>query len=440
MRVLRVFVMLLIGLVVTCAASALEAGEKERIRKPAEAKPAVETVPAAPSKEKPPPASPERILADRLKVDAAGLVAAALKEVPGVPLSYSLEEKGKGVVVKIAVVGRDEVDGDPCRVVRVDGITGKIVSVGGLQEELPIEQRTPIKKRGLWEGYEQLLRWRVVPWSELAGLITADTEKTEGARSLLVQFQGDKEGKVVLVRPAALDLDGPTMVNVDVFSEKGNTEVAVAFGCGREFAYHESKPLALKAGWNKDLVVDLGKAEFKSRATQWEYTTKLSKPGEIRAVYLVLIGSTASGATYVDNVRIVGEPVGPQQKPGYPVTRLKTVTREELLAMSGKIPIAGAMKKAGEAVKGSVVSARLVTRKGYVFFEVDVLPPGAQKITRVGIDAGTGARVSLGGLEGSAGGKGSLPRKVPPGQLRRGRGRSSLGKLMEERKGPKKKD
>jgi len=113
---------------------------------------------------------------------------------------------------------------------------------------------------------------------------------------------GDKE-KVVFKRTERYDLaqSGGARLYVYATGEQPPA-VSVALISTDANTWHESRPVSLKQGWNL-LSFSASAKDWKTEATNWAFTTAVSKPNDVRAVSIVAYNGKASGELFVSGMR-----------------------------------------------------------------------------------------------------------------------------------------
>jgi len=139
--------------------------------------------------------------------------------------------------------------------------------------------------------------WRVENWANPAAckIDKGQLQVTPGA---------GKHDKTALARWARLDMSDRTAWVLDVQNGTAKPlKIALAFWCGRPAKYAESAPVTVKPGLQKDVVLDLKAATFKTEASKWRHTVKLA--GADAAYRVCILFYNAKGTVGLDNIRLV---------------------------------------------------------------------------------------------------------------------------------------
>ncbi len=167
----------------------------------------------------------------------------------------------------------------------------------------------------LIDGFEKNLRWENKEWGDSAKLELSSDNVSEGKKALQASFtpEGSKGQKKFVIRR---ELGGKAHdlgeIYVDVFNPLPTSGVELALAIEAD-QYYETKPLALKAGWNKGLSFKIDGADLKSKASNWGYKTSVPKEVDLGSlIFLVHTGEANAGIFFFDNVRSNGKPTMPQ--------------------------------------------------------------------------------------------------------------------------------
>lgn len=129
-------------------------------------------------------------------------------------------------------------------------------------------------------------------------------------QSLTITFGGARTAVATrrskVVAKAAMDFslarNRALIADVDSRS-KGGCRLAVAFGSDEQFI--ESAPVYIRPGKNRDVVIDLRLATFKSAESDWIYSASLRESTAIHAWYFVLYPQSGRGSITIRNLRLV---------------------------------------------------------------------------------------------------------------------------------------
>jgi hypothetical protein len=163
------------------------------------------------------------------------------------------------------------------------------------------------------DDFERPGRWEVKEWGDQAELTYAGRKVTQGKKALQVSFteEGRKpDNKGIFIRRPMKGLpDQLKQVQFDLFVPPQAKNVQVAIGIESD-AFYESPKQSLKPGWNKDLTFDLRQANWKTAASNWQFTQKLTPKAYIGSLFMIFyLGDTPRGSFYMDDLRSAGEVV-----------------------------------------------------------------------------------------------------------------------------------
>ncbi len=166
----------------------------------------------------------------------------------------------------------------------------------------------------LIDSFEGSLGWKSNPSGDLATLSIAPQNATEGKNSLHVSFQSTGKGKAVISHPESRDLSSINALVLDVTNPQATpVDIALALQTGASWTWFESKPFTLIPGLNKNVRFDLTKKDFKSTATQWQFTTVLGDIAQLQQIVLLIFpGQLKKVDVFIDN--ICWEQAGSNQK------------------------------------------------------------------------------------------------------------------------------
>lgn len=162
----------------------------------------------------------------------------------------------------------------------------------------------------LWEGFEKENGFYSADWENtvIPKLSIVPNYYSEGTHSLKVEFQrSPKEwvNKTAFYKDVRLDLSNAKVI-LDVYNFSFfNLEIALGFDTSREHVFYESITKPIKRGWNKDIVFDLATYDFKSKQTDWQYSTHLKDAGDVKRFFIIVYypDDFKSATIYIDNVR-----------------------------------------------------------------------------------------------------------------------------------------
>ena len=138
--------------------------------------------------------------------------------------------------------------------------------------------------------------WVPESWGDTASLTTDE-------RGTTIAFTVSDKQKVALTHtgdPTALASSDVVLADIHNALPCG---IRVALGLVDKERYFETKPYFLKPGDNT-AVFDLGEKDFKSEASNWEYTAALPQPYQVERLTILLYAPRA-GAVTIRNLRAV---------------------------------------------------------------------------------------------------------------------------------------
>jgi hypothetical protein len=160
-----------------------------------------------------------------------------------------------------------------------------------------------------WESFETPKnKWVKADWgTKTTDVAVVKKNASEGKSALKVGFAGvsTKTESVASCESAKGDWSKYSALTFDVFVEaKGSLELTVAFSVGPKWEWFESKPLRVKAGWNKGLKINLGGQDFKSEASGWKNSVKIGNLKEMQRLSFKVMATNGeqTGAYYLDNL------------------------------------------------------------------------------------------------------------------------------------------
>jgi hypothetical protein len=160
-----------------------------------------------------------------------------------------------------------------------------------------------------WESFEGTKnKWVMADWKTSTKEVTVVTQNaSDGKSALKVAFAGinGKNEAVASCESAKGDWTKYTTLQFDVFSEaKGTLELSTALSTGPKWEWFESKPVQLKAGWNRGIKITLNGQDFKSEASGWKHAVKIGNLKDMQRLSFKLLapGGEETGAIYLDNI------------------------------------------------------------------------------------------------------------------------------------------
>ncbi|MES2200768.1 MAG: hypothetical protein V4498_00800 [candidate division FCPU426 bacterium] len=161
----------------------------------------------------------------------------------------------------------------------------------------------------LWEGFEREVNWFAEDRSAASGRAVDSAHASEGSHSLKMMFKtSSKSGRAVYTRMEKMDWSPYAALVLDIYNPSGieDLKASVIITSTEHWIQHEAALPPLSPGWNRDLKVDLTKAQFSSPASSYKPIGYLVGRGEIQSVSLALEpGVEADSAVYADNLRLI---------------------------------------------------------------------------------------------------------------------------------------
>ncbi|MEW6358970.1 MAG: hypothetical protein AB1696_21740, partial [Planctomycetota bacterium] len=138
--------------------------------------------------------------------------------------------------------------------------------------------------------------WQVETWANPATLRVADGE-------LKIELGEGKHDKSAIARAATLDLSDRSKLILDVRNDgQKDVKVAIAFTTGGANTFFETEQATAKPGLNKNIAFDLKSEKFKSQATEWKHSAKISDANAVKRVIILIYGES-KGVLCLDNIR-----------------------------------------------------------------------------------------------------------------------------------------
>jgi hypothetical protein len=163
----------------------------------------------------------------------------------------------------------------------------------------------------LWEGFEVPGRWHVDAADDPGRLWLDPDERTQGRKSLAVEYQFGRKGKVLVGKDTRLNLTGLRKLLVDVYAPADGLALSLGFKVGAADLWYESADIPLKRGWNRDVSIELGPENFRLVAGARVAPGFVRRLDDVRSVYLILHkgeSAFARDTALFDNVRFFGTP------------------------------------------------------------------------------------------------------------------------------------
>lgn len=125
------------------------------------------------------------------------------------------------------------------------------------------------------------------------------THVTRGQHAMQLDFEKRDQPKAIFVLERNINLTNTAQLAFDLYNGEGAAEsVGIAFRAGNQ--WQESRAYVLKPGANA-VQINLTPADFKTAATNWQYTTGLTGLDAITELAIVIYPNR-SGSVYMDNL------------------------------------------------------------------------------------------------------------------------------------------
>ncbi len=167
-------------------------------------------------------------------------------------------------------------------------------------------ERTTIETAG-YETFEDFTGepdWDLEEWGDPAQVEIAEGPDDDG--HLTARFEVGEERKVVVSRdlPEAADFSGYNAIVMDITSEMpAGARLAVGLNTMPGWEYAESPPAFIRPGENRNVVIRLDGSNFKTEASDWEFTEPAENLDAVRKIAL-LVYPIRDGAIRIHNIRL----------------------------------------------------------------------------------------------------------------------------------------
>jgi len=123
---------------------------------------------------------------------------------------------------------------------------------------------------------------------------------------LRVRCLGGEHGKVAVSRAMTESFADHDRLLFEARYEGSNAAaLAVGFWTGKDLEFFESVPVPLaRDRWTYDLQIDLGGADYKSAATDWDHKAALGARDDVRRLTFLVYGGGGGGECRIDRVRL----------------------------------------------------------------------------------------------------------------------------------------
>lgn len=137
--------------------------------------------------------------------------------------------------------------------------------------------------------------WTLEAW----GNSGAAERVTDGGQKLLKMiYSSDGKDKAAFKHLTCFGVAFKGKLRMWVYAPKENPpQVGIALSTTLAYIWHESKPVALKKGWNK-IEVAAGTPDWKTAVTEWQHTTAIEPRDDIRAIDIVIYNGKGEGQLY----------------------------------------------------------------------------------------------------------------------------------------------
>ena len=175
---------------------------------------------------------------------------------------------------------------------------------GGAGRKLP---GTRSLRREVFDGFEKRSGWVIDGADDKALLTRSNARATQGRRSLHVVAKTGNRRKVSIRRDVSIDLGGVRSVSVDVWAEAEGLKLALALVTQPDYAYHETRPADIPAGWNT-VTFRLDGPHMKTAETRWQHEAVLANAqGTERIVLVLYTGKVKECDVYLDRFSFEGQ-------------------------------------------------------------------------------------------------------------------------------------
>jgi hypothetical protein len=155
------------------------------------------------------------------------------------------------------------------------------------------------------EGLEILTGWRIEKWANPGIISHRKTVQRDVENKILkVVYKAKSSDKTAARLQYTTDLTPKKICVMDVYNpDKRVISVAIAFVTNPGYNWYESKGIVLKQGWNLNVKFDLTGKDFKSKATNWMFNSKIKNRDNIVQFIVLIYNGTREGTLFFDNVK-----------------------------------------------------------------------------------------------------------------------------------------
>mgnify|MGYP006300607245 CR=1 FL=1 len=168
-------------------------------------------------------------------------------------------------------------------------------------------QKKSAAKNTLPEGLEAETGWKYA-WGNKAEADVFMVEES-GNNLLRIKFSGGKKDKISIRKAGEYDLIRARRIRFDAYNPTSVPySLCMAIVSHPGWVYHESRQMIIKPGWNLDKTIDLMAAEFKTKASSWEYTSPITNKNDVRQLMFLIYNGKTSGTLFLDYITIEENP------------------------------------------------------------------------------------------------------------------------------------
>jgi hypothetical protein len=136
--------------------------------------------------------------------------------------------------------------------------------------------------------------------------LTAD-HASHGKQALKLNFKKNDRPKAVFYLQKTMDLSAGGAVRFDIFNPGTVDGVGFALTTGPDSIWYESDSVPVAEGKTTPLSFDLTAGNYKTLATNWEFRASLAHLDNVTRLSIIIYPK-ATGAVYLDNLRLVAAP------------------------------------------------------------------------------------------------------------------------------------
>jgi hypothetical protein len=187
-----------------------------------------------------------------------------------------------------------------------------VLSSGEIRSSSRVDLLTDFEQKSVYAPENWSVKGRGV------SSVLSSKHASSGSKGLEFVFKsvGDMNSRAEYEVAVTADWNDAEIFSMDLYNATGHPlSFIFAVSCGG-WIWHESKPLVLIPGWNRDVFVRLDRPDFKA-APDWQYTHFIRGKSQIeRVTFWFLSAETepVSGSVFIDDLRIVrGRPVSEEE-------------------------------------------------------------------------------------------------------------------------------